>query len=93
MDLLPANRHLNRGFGDTLSRAFEFAATVGVFLGLGWLLDRWAGTQPLFMILFTVFALIGQGVRLYYAYDQEMDRHDAERRARLASPQPGREQP
>ena len=51
MDLLPANRHLNRGFGDTLSRAFEFAAVVGVFLGLGWLLDRWAGTQPLFMIL------------------------------------------
>ena len=92
MDLLPANRHLNRGFGDTLSRAFEFAAVVGVFLGLGWLIDRWAGTQPLFIILFTVLALIGQGVRLYYAYDLEMSKHDEERRARLASrssePQP-----
>lgn len=85
MDLLPANRHLNRGFGDTLSRAFEFAAVVAVFLGLGWLLDRWAGTQPLFMLVLTVFALAGQGVRLYYAYDQEMRRHEAEHRARLSS--------
>ena len=93
MDILPAKRHLNRGFGDTLSRAFEFAAVVGVFLGLGWLLDRWTGTQPLFMILFTVFALIGQGLRLYYAYDHEMDKHDAERRARLTSQRPGSTQP
>jgi F0F1-type ATP synthase assembly protein I len=87
VDLLPANRHLNRGFGDTLSRAFEFAAVVAVFLGLGWLLDRWAGTQPLFMTLLVVFALIGQGVRLYYGYEHEMRKHDAERRARLAQRQ------
>ena len=77
MDLLPANRDLNRGFGDTLSRAFEFAAVVGVFLFLGWALDRWLGTQPVFMIVLVVFALIGQGVRLYYAYDAKMREHEA----------------
>lgn len=77
MDLLPAQRDLNRGFGDTLSRAFEFAGVVGVFLFLGWLVDRWLGTQPLFMILLTVFALVGQGVRLWYAYDAQMRKHEA----------------
>lgn len=78
MDLLPAKRDLNRGFGDTLSRAFEFAGVVAVFLGLGWLVDRWLGTQPVFMIVLTVFALVGQGVRIAYAYDAQMRKHEAE---------------
>jgi F0F1-type ATP synthase assembly protein I len=91
VDFLPANRQLNRSFGTTLSRAFEFAAVVGLFLFFGWLLDRAIGTQPLFMIVLTVFALAGQGVRMWYAYDAEMRKHEAEHEARLAarrSPQP-----
>jgi F0F1-type ATP synthase assembly protein I len=78
VDLLPVKRDLHRGFGDTLSRAFEFAGVVGVFLFLGWLLDRWLGTQPIFMIVLVVFALVGQGARLWYAYDAQMRRHEAD---------------
>ena len=35
MDLLRERRELNQGLGDALATAFEFAATTGIFLGLG----------------------------------------------------------
>ena len=82
MDLLPAKRQLNRGFGDTLSRAFEFAVSLGLFLFLGWLIDRWLGTQPVFMIVLTIFAFAGLGVRMWISYDQEMRKHEAAHRDR-----------
>jgi F0F1-type ATP synthase assembly protein I len=82
VDLLPAKRQLNRGFGDTLSRAFEFAVSLGIFLFLGWLLDRWLGTQPVFMVVLTIFAFTGLGVRLWISYDQEMRKHEAAHRER-----------
>jgi Flp pilus assembly protein TadB len=82
VDLLPAKRQLNRGFGDTLSRAFEFAVSLGLFLFLGWLIDRWLGTQPVFMIVLTIFAFAGLGVRLWISYDQEMRKHEAAHRER-----------
>lgn len=80
MDLLRHRRELNRGFGDALSRAFEFAVTTALFFFVGLLLDRWLGTTPLFMITITVFVLVGQFVRIWYAYDAEMRRHEAERK-------------
>jgi F0F1-type ATP synthase assembly protein I len=76
VDLLPAKRDLHRGFGDTLSRAFEFAGAIAIFLFLGWRLDRWVGTQPLFMIVLVVFALAGLTVKLWYAYDLQMREHE-----------------
>jgi F0F1-type ATP synthase assembly protein I len=76
VDLPLANRHLNKGFGDTLTAAFEFALTLGLFLLLGWLLDRWLGTQPIFMIVLSVFAVVGLLVRMWLAYDREMRRHE-----------------
>lgn len=35
--------------------SFEIVAAVVVGAGLGWLLDRWLGTTPLFMIVFFFF--------------------------------------
>jgi uncharacterized membrane protein len=78
-DIQRSRRELHRGFGDALSRAFEFAATTLVFLGLGWLVDRWLGTTPVFMIVLAVFALVGQFVKLWYAYDAEMRRLERDR--------------
>ncbi len=79
MDRLRARRDLHRGFGDALSRAFEFAATTGIFLAIGFGLDRWLGTTPLLMIVLVVFALVGQFVKLWYAYDAEMRRLERDR--------------
>ena len=70
-------RELNRGFADTLARGFELAATTAIFGLLGWLVDRWTNTQPLFMLIFGALAVIGQFIRLWYAYDNEMSRHEA----------------
>jgi ATP synthase protein I len=84
MDLLrerrqPSLRQHGQGPGDAFAMAFEFAATVAIFLGLGWLLDRWLGTAPVFMVALAMFALIGKSVLLAFAYDQKMKQHEADR--------------
>ncbi len=66
-----------QGFGNSLSRALEFAVTTVVFSLLGWFVDRWAGTEPVFVIALTVLSLAGQFARMYYAYDAEMNAHAA----------------
>ncbi len=80
MDHLTARRTLTRGFGDGFAYGFEFAATTAIFLGIGWLLDRWLGTDPVFMIVFGVLGIVGQSLRLYYAYEAKMKALEAERR-------------
>lgn len=73
---LREKRELNNGFGNALSRAFEIAVTPAVFAGLGWLVDRVLGTQPIFMIVLLVFAIVGMFVKLWYGYDAEMRARD-----------------
>lgn len=96
MDHLRAKRELNQGFGDALATAFEFAATTALFAGLGYLLDRWLGLFPLFTLVLLTFAVVGQFVRLWYAYDAKMRRHEAElaasgnRTVPAITPRPGR---
>ncbi len=77
MDLTSHRRDLNRGFGDTLARSFEFAATLALFTVLGWLLDRWLGTMPWFTVGLAVFALAGLFIKFWYVYDAEMTREQA----------------
>ncbi len=79
MDLFRPKPYAATKVGDGLSRGFELVATTAIFLGIGWLVDRWLGTQPVFMLLLTVFALVGQGFLLYVRYEQEMRGHDAVR--------------
>jgi ATP synthase protein I len=79
MDLLRERRQPSQGPGDAFATAFEFAATVAIFLGLGWLLDRWLGTAPVFMVALTMFALIGKSVLLAFAYEQKMKQQEAAR--------------
>ena len=64
-----------------LGQGMEMALMLAVFFGLGWLIDRAAGTQPAFMIGFTVFAVVGQSVRMWVEYDARMKRLEAERKA------------
>lgn len=74
---------------DSLGRGMDVALTLLVFLILGWLLDRWLGTAPLFMIVLTVVSSVGQFIRMKYVYDAHMQRLEAERlagRRRPAAP-------
>jgi F0F1-type ATP synthase assembly protein I len=63
-----------------LGQGMEMAITVAVFLGLGWLLDLAFGTQPAFMIGLVVFSVVGQSVKMWFAYDARMKTLEAERR-------------
>ena len=87
MQLVPNRRRLLApGIGDTLARGFEWAATIAIFLGIGFLLDRWLGTTPVFMVVLFVFALVGQIVRAYVHYGDEIDREFTARRAMAKPP-------
>lgn len=81
-----ARRDLNRGFGEAMGRAVEIALTPALFGFLGWFLDRWLGTSPVFLVVLLVFAFAGMLVRAWAGYDTEMRRHeDALPRRRSAS--------
>jgi F0F1-type ATP synthase assembly protein I len=84
MKLLPKNNRVNNE--DALGIAIEFALITADFFGVGWLIDNWLGTVPVFMIVFTVLAAVGLFTKSKYRYDAKMDRLDAERRGRSAAP-------
>jgi ATP synthase protein I len=65
--------------GQTLGRGMDFALVVLVFLGIGYGLDRWLDTRPLFMIGLTVFSVVGQFVKMYYDYTATMEQLESER--------------
>jgi F0F1-type ATP synthase assembly protein I len=66
---------------DTLGRGMDIALVVLLFLGLGYLVDRWLGTQPLFMIGLLLLSVVGQFISIRYRYEARMQQHEAERRA------------
>ena len=69
-------RDLYNGFGDALSRAVELVLTPAVFGFLGWLLDGWIGTTPLFTIglFFLVFLYVAW--KLWSGYEVAMRAHE-----------------
>ncbi|MEI7618994.1 MAG: AtpZ/AtpI family protein [Actinomycetota bacterium] len=77
MDLRPRKR-VNTT--DGLGRGMEFAILVMLFLGLGYGLDTWFGTKPVFMIVFVVLGLVGQFASMWYGYDARMKDLEAQRR-------------
>ena len=66
------------GFGDSLARAFELAATPAVFGVLGYWLDGKFGIRPVLTITLSLLTLITMGIRTAIGYDQQMRRHEAE---------------
>lgn len=53
------------GFGWAMGLSFELVVTTLVGLGLGWLVDGWLRTRPLFLILGSLLGAAG-GVRGVY---------------------------
>lgn len=66
-----------------VSQGAELAGGIVVFFLLGFGLDVLIGTTPVFMIVLTVFAVVGQFVKMYYTYSSAM-RHLEEERASAA---------
>ena len=83
--LLTGSTRVNKGTDDRLGKSIDVALVTLVFLGVGYLLDRWLGTKPIFMIALVVLALIGEFVRFYYDYDARMKVLEAERAASARS--------
>lgn len=70
---------------DAVGLGIEAAVIIALFLGLGYLIDRLAGTMPVFMIVMTVLGAIGLFAKLKYRYDDKMDELDSQRRAAATS--------
>jgi hypothetical protein len=74
---------------DVLGGGMEIALMVPIFLVLGWLLDRWLDTAPIFMIVMVVLGLIGVFCRLRYSYESKMREHEEARLAQRAAERRG----
>lgn len=85
---LVQRRALTTGFGAAMGTATELALLPGIFGTLGWLLDRWLGTGPLFLVTLLVFAFAGMLVRAWLGYDKEMRAQEAGLYTRLGRRDP-----
>jgi hypothetical protein len=74
-------RQPNIDADDNVGRGMDLALVTLLFFGLGYALDRWLDTRPVFMIVLTVLALVGKITGMWYQYDAKMKGLEAERLA------------
>jgi F0F1-type ATP synthase assembly protein I len=70
---------------DQLGRGMDLALVTLVFTGIGYGIDRWLDTQPVFTIALLVLAVVGQFVSMRYRYEAAMQQHEAARRDAAAA--------
>jgi F0F1-type ATP synthase assembly protein I len=63
-----------------MGQGMEMALTIAVFLGIGWGLDVWLDTRPIFMISLVIFSTVGQFIKMWFIYDARMKMLENERR-------------
>lgn len=87
---LRTRQDLNRGFNDALGRGIDLALTPVVFGAIGWLIDRVAGTSPLFTFIVAAIGVLGVAVKMKLGYDRDMSAFDdtAATRPRQVQPAP-----
>ena len=61
---------------------FSFAAAILAFGALGWLLDGWLGTRPLFAIAGAFLGGFGGFMSIYYRVKRDTEAERREREAR-----------
>lgn len=82
MKFLPKPKPVN--LADTqVSQGVELAVGIAVFFAIGFALDAWWDTTPVFMIALTLFAVAGNFVKMYFSYSSAM-RHEEEQRAKMS---------
>ena len=69
-------RDLNRGFGEALAQAFEFAAIPVLFAALGWWLDDRLGTRPILLVALAALGFVGVCLRTIYHYKAKVEREE-----------------
>jgi F0F1-type ATP synthase assembly protein I len=83
LKLLPIRKPVARTAAsshDSLGRGVEIAVSVGVFFVVGMLLDNAFQTRPVFMIVCSLFSILGSFARLWFVYDVDMQRQEIKRR-------------
>ena len=83
MKLLPTRKPVARtatSSHDSLGRGVEIAVSVGVFFMVGLLFDNAFVTRPVFMILCSLFSVLGSFARLWFVYDTDMQTQEVKRR-------------
>ena len=70
---------------DKIGKGIDVALVTLAFLGIGYVLDRWLGTKPLFMVGLVVLGLVGEFLRFWYDYDARMKVLEAQRAAAVRS--------
>jgi F0F1-type ATP synthase assembly protein I len=87
---LRTRQDLNRGFSDALGRGVDLALTPLVFGFIGWLIDRVAGTSPVFTIVVAAVGVLGTAVKIKLGYDKDMEAFEgtAATRPRAVRPAP-----
>jgi ATP synthase protein I len=61
--------------GELLSVGIMFPACIGIGYGMGYLLDRWVGTQGVFKVVFLLLGIAAAFINLFRVI-QGMDRDD-----------------
>jgi hypothetical protein len=75
---LSAKRELSNGFGNALSTAVELAVTPALMGLIGWGIDGWLGTRPLFFLVLFAFTIGYVSWKQYVAYQARMAVHERE---------------
>jgi F0F1-type ATP synthase assembly protein I len=79
---------MSRGTDDKIGKGIDVALVTLAFLGIGYVLDRWLDTKPVFMVVLVVLALIGEFLRFWYDYDARMKVLEAQRAAAVHGDRP-----
>jgi len=79
---------INKATDDKIGKGIDVALVTLSFLGIGYALDRWLDTKPLFMIVLVVLALVGEFVRFWYDYDARMKVLEAQRASAVYGDRP-----
>lgn len=66
------SKYMRRGSG-----SYELVLSPMLLALVGWFIDRWLGTGPVFVTIFAVVGFAGACVKLYYGYKLEMELHEA----------------
>ncbi|MFQ5784039.1 MAG: AtpZ/AtpI family protein [Alphaproteobacteria bacterium] len=53
------------GLGAALEIAIEMVGTLAVAVGIGWLLDNWLATRPVFLVIFFFLGAAAGGLNVY----------------------------
>ena len=79
---------INTATDDKIGKGIDVALVTLSFLGIGYALDRWLDTKPVFMIVLVVLALVGEFVRFWYDYDARMKVLEAQRASAVYGDRP-----